>query len=231
MMYDIRMNSYDTLHWRALYCAPSCEISIYDEFVRSGFESFCPRYVLIVPRRGRPAALGEEPIKKTIPFLRSYLFARFDPNDAAIWHMVNGIKGIRRIIPGVVLDQEILDIASLIGSDGSLTFDGERYVKNVQLSPGDHVHICDGMFSGHSGTIEAIELQSLSVIVKTSLLGRQVLLNQPSAWCERVTDAEHQDRKAKRRRLRTAHRGRSRHRYLRGAYSASGVIGNGGSLE
>ena len=149
-------------------------------------------------------------VGRSIPFLRSYVFAKFDPEDFALWHDIRDIAGVLRILPGSVTDEEMLTITSYIGTDGYL-IETMRY-EAILLNIGDRVELTQGVFAGHSGVVIDVDAEKQTAAIKTALLGREIIINQPLAWCERDAPAADGGERVARFRSRRERRLRSRQR-------------------
>lgn len=185
--------------WRALYCDVGQEIEVADEIARRDVPSFCPRYRLL-PTTNR---LGRAVVERTVPFLRSYVFARFDPTDPVAWHRVHDVKGVRWMVPGVALDSEITRLSDFVGATGELSATARLYVSGQPLlEPGDLCRLTQGCFAEFQGTVTDVDPKNFRVGVRIALFGRQSVVNQPLSWCELVDHRLSQPPKRRMRRRR-----------------------------
>lgn len=169
------------LNWRVINCVSWSEIKVSDSCsVGLGLEIFCPRYLMKINIRNRA-------VERSIPFLRSYVFAKFDPEDFVLWHDIRNITGVLRILPGSVTEEEMLTITSYIGTDGYLIENMRN--EAILLNIGDPVELTQGVFAGHSGVVTDVDQEKQTAAIKTALLGREIVINQPLAWCERDAPA------------------------------------------
>jgi transcription antitermination factor NusG len=173
--------------------APRTEIDVATTLGGLSFklESYCPRFGQIIVSRGRRREI-------VVPYIVSYVFARF-PMDAETWHRVMGVAGVSRILLGSVTEEEIVTLRGKVGDDtGVLSHEVRRLFR--MLNRGDHVVISAGAFAGFPGTVEEVD-EDLQVIgVKIGLLGREMVVNQPLAWCEPSHDEAGRSPQRKRRR-------------------------------
>lgn len=163
--------------WRALSVAPRVEIAVaeYCEKIL-GLESCCPRYRLFVINRGRRREV-------LVPFVSSYVFARFDPYDAELWHKVMEISGVSRILLGQVTEKEITMLRYHVGDgSGILSHEVREVLRHVKI--GDKILLTDGVFKGFEGEVDDVDDELCVASIKTALFGRQMVINQPLAWCE-----------------------------------------------
>jgi len=192
--------------WRAIAVAPRAEIAVATKLDEAKFISCCPRYNLIIVNRGYKREV-------VVPFVSSYVFARFDGDDAEVWHLIKDINGVTRILVGQVTEEEIRLLRHQVGDEtGVLSHEVRNILRGFQL--GDKMKLTEGVFKDFHGTIESIDDDLGVVGIKTSLLGREMTVNQPLAWCERVAPAAYSGE-----RLAESSRSKRRKRRLRSRIS------------
>jgi transcription antitermination factor NusG len=208
--------------WRALWVEAGREVSAAERLAELGVEVFCPRYLMLPPVGLRFRVRRA----KLVPFLRSYVFARFDPEDPVAWHRVHDVRGVWRLIPGIAAGADLARLAAFVGDDGTLSVTGQLYAGGVVLAePGDGCRLIEGVFAGHVGQIEEIDAQNLCASVKIYFLNRYVVVNQPLSWCEllnsRPPNRSQHMRRQRRRRIENP-RGRSLEALDRSAQACAG---------
>jgi transcription antitermination factor NusG len=174
------MNDNPPAHpWRAIQCAPLQELIAAKAIEALGSDVCCPVYRMIrVLPDGRRREI-------TIPFVKSYVFARV-ALDAETWHLVRGQKGVHRILMGSVTDSEVSQLFEHVGyHTGELSEEFRIMLK--QCRPGDLVKLTQGPFGGAHGTIEDIDEKIYVSHVRIPFLGRNIVVRQPLTWCELVT--------------------------------------------
>ncbi len=183
-----------TSSWRALGTQPKTEIVVSRLVSELGFVCCCPSYKLVTVYHGRKR-------ESVVPFINSYVFARFEL-DAETWHLVMGVAGVSRILMGRVTDEEILKLRHQVGDDtGVLSYEVKRILRRINV--GDQVVLNAGVFGGTSGVVETVDDELQVGGIKIGLLGREMVVNQPLAWCEKsalATDGGPVARSRKRRR-------------------------------
>lgn len=168
-----------SIPWRVVQCRALGEIVSATALAQQGYEVFCPRYEI----RQRNAF-------RLVPFIHSYVFIQFDAEDPAEWHRVKDTKGVLRILNGLVDPLEIEDLKYNVGYDsGKLSEEARAVLAGCFFKAGDQIIVNTGMLEGKTGTIVQISKDFLSCRLKTALLGREVIVNQPLAWLKLVAPA------------------------------------------
>lgn len=186
--------------WSALRCLPRNEILVSKELEALGFESLCPTY------RVKRLRLGQQ-IEDSIPVVSTYVFFRgnFDSN---YWYQIRKIKGVLQILNGLINHYEIESFRSWIGEDGD-------YWKTINapvfdLSPGQLILLREGIFEGKFGKILTVSENFCEILLNSTLLGYEVVVNQPKFWCEPSSETAASTRPEIRRKIRG---GRRHHRW------------------
>lgn len=121
-----------------------------------------------------------------VPFIASYIFVFFDSTDAAHWHSLNNITGTQGFLggeyPWKVKPAELAVLRESVGDDGALSVNVKKLFR--RFSAGDAIKLKDGPFAGQNGVCETCDDDDLLLGVKISLLGREIVVYTPSAWCD-----------------------------------------------
>lgn len=184
--------------WHVLRCTYGTEIAVAGSCEDGlGIEVYCPRYEITWTRRGKRQS-------KTIPFLGTYVFARFQLDDH-LWHDIHGIDGVIEILggamPGAVTEKEIDILRGQIGQDGKLVT-GTRIILS-RIKPGDRVIFTEGPFAGVEAVCLSID-DDVLIDAEISLLGRTIRVTLPSAYCDPISHAGPETATS----IKRAHRGR-----------------------
>lgn len=164
------------LPWRALQVAPRSEIAVATALTDGlSLVSCCYRYQQIIVNRGKRRSI-------MVPFIASYVFARFD-HDAEMWHRVMSVNGVTRILVGVVTEEEIAELRRQVGDEtGVLIYEVRKLFRRVNV--GDRIRVNAGVFIDRLGTVEEVDDDLQTLRIKIVLLNREMVVNQPLAYCE-----------------------------------------------
>src|ERR1700692_1700668 len=120
--------------WHVVRCSYGSEISASSKCEEMGLEIYCPQYQVMWSNHGKL-------YKRLIPFLATYIFVRFDGEDAVMWHKICDLEGVSSILcgidPGVVTELEIDHVRCQIGLDGKLVIATQIIL--ARFKPGDRV--------------------------------------------------------------------------------------------
>lgn len=171
--------------WHAIRVLPRREFTVADSIDDLGLESYCPRYRLAWTIRNRRREI-------LTPYLFSWLFARWDADDAVLWHAIHSLTGVISFIggkrPSPIPDIDILRLRERIGDDNRLI---EAAPSARPFAEGDVVRIIEGPCAGLSGTVLWLHSSGLVARVEIiALLGRTIPLTCSASLCEPVPDRD-----------------------------------------
>jgi transcription antitermination factor NusG len=168
------------LPWRALGIQPRSEIAVSGFISDLDFICYCPSYKMVMVHRGKKR-------ETVVPFIHSYIFVRFG-FDAITWHQMMNIVGVNRILLGRVAEEEILQLRHQVGDGtGVLSYEVRKIFRRINV--GDRITLCNGVFAGTDGVVETVDDELQVGGINISLLGREIVVNQPLAWCEKSAPA------------------------------------------
>lgn len=161
--------------WRVISSRPGFERRLVEALTAISLDAWSPRY------RSRWVSRGRRYERLNV-FLPTYVFVRFDPANPIWWHRVMSLDGVRRLLPGIVTDEELDAIRETV-ADLSTETEPVYDVKRRFLPLGSAVRFGRGPFTGYDGTV--VSCDGISAWVKIfGLLGRENDINVPADWCE-----------------------------------------------
>lgn len=180
--------------WHVLRTRAGSEMRVATEILETlTLPVYCPRYrVTYVTRNRRRTAL--------VPFLRTYVFARWPADDARVWHALTALTGVVAILgtdrPAPVPESHLARIHALIGDDDHLLDLGDdpRLAAHPRPArthrPGDRVRITLGPFRGYDGVVDSTHPRHpLINVVIGGLLSRDAIVPIPTTDVEPLEPA------------------------------------------
>jgi transcription antitermination factor NusG len=166
--------------WHVLRCEYGSEVNLATVCAEiEGVRTYCPRYRVAWTRRDRR-------IERLVPFIATYLFVNFDGTDPYLWHQLRDTTGALGFLggadPWVVPQVEIDRLRSCVGDDGYLSEEFRELF--LRFKVGAELKLIAGPFSGMSGVCDTVDDDELEVGIKLTLLGREVVIYTPAAWCD-----------------------------------------------
>lgn len=133
------------LNWFVIQTKPLSEVDVKMRLSKAGIEVFYPRIKTIVRSRGKAG----ERYKSLFP---SYVFARFDPSQAEIIHMLRYTRGVNRILGSgekviPVPDEVVHIIMERVNKEDVIE-------QRLVFKQGDSVRLRKGPFSDLVGILE-----------------------------------------------------------------------------
>lgn len=154
-------------------------------------EVYCPTYQATWVRHHRPQRV-------TLPYLAGRVFARWDAEDARLWHAIRGLSHVTGFLggypPAPIPDREMTALQDFVGTgDGPVVQAIFSWVPRVN----DPVRVISGPFRGYSGRVLRSGPASSVIVVEIfGLLSCSVGISLPVNWCEPADDDVNQERGA-----------------------------------
>jgi transcription antitermination factor NusG len=165
--------------WNVLQCFLGSEMRIASKLGDLGFRSLCPTYLATATVFGRKVTIE-------MPVISSYVFFAGDVT-ARDWHLICEVKGVTRILGGLVPDEEVRSFCDWVGEDGGY-WETRHVPGSHQLTADSMVVITEGIYSGHEGRVVGVGERFCSIKLNNALLGRVVVVKQPILWCSSLDD-------------------------------------------
>ncbi|MDO8527697.1 MAG: transcription termination/antitermination NusG family protein [Deltaproteobacteria bacterium] len=144
------MKAQNSKQWYVVQTKPQKEESVYQLFVRGGFNAFFPKIKTFIRARGRSASLLlSERVKPLFP---SYLFINMNLDDYNGLRTIRYTRGVNKIIGDgegpIAIGEELIDtIREKVGEKGFIE-------QGALLQPGDKVLVKRGVLSDLIGILE-----------------------------------------------------------------------------
>lgn len=167
--------------WHAVKTFPNRELAVADRFADLSIDVYCPKFTASWASRGRK-------VSRILPYLSTYIFARWNAADPHLWHALKAVSGVSGFlggsVPSPVPDAEIEALRAFVGS-------GDRLIDAVLTwvpGLGSEVRVIDGPFLSYDGVVASVDPPLVSVKI-FGLFSRETVVTLPVNWCEPVNEA------------------------------------------
>lgn len=116
-------------------------------------------------------------------FARMNLYTGDNQLNEAVWHFINGIKGVSKI-GGAMTEDEVAQWISLPGAEDTVAQQPAR----PQFNVGDQVEIVDGPFTGFKGTVLEIDMERGFLKVEILVFARPTPMEMEFWQVEKVLE-------------------------------------------
>ncbi len=165
--------------WYVIQTKPTAEDAVCTHLKNANFETFLPKIQVMVRSSGKS-------VSRTRVLFPSYVFARFDLNQAGLHHMIKYTRGVRKILgdgdmPVPVPDEMIDIIRDRVDEDGVIE-------QGLVMKKGDEVRVRSGVFKDLIGILEKPVSASGRVKILLKAMRYAVRCELSAAEVEKVID-------------------------------------------
>lgn len=162
--------------WFVLQLKPQGLNRAEENLMRQGFESFCPKRIESILRRGRRSA-------KRVPLFPGYLFVAFDPGSRG-WTSLHATRGVARLIVTDIRKPTPLPSSFMAGLMARCDDQGVLGAPPC-LAQGDRIRLLSGPFADTVASIEKLE-DGDRIRILMDLMGRQTPISISTSQVEKL---------------------------------------------